>query len=326
MDGPNGVGDKQGEAGVLATRGKRAPWLGVSTGEGATTSGSRGGGVGGGTAAAAAAVGVDPTYEESGGSVGRGLQGVSLPVAAAETPVASTCASPSTSSDGNTVSRGGNRGDKERGGPDNTGCPAPPPCSRLPIRCPWIHKSNLFTSPCCRDAGAAGGNGGPSESCEKHTDVGFPHSPRPVLSPSEPCDQPTVYNNARSAEDRSMRQTPPARTPTSTKGSRHRPRGKHSAPPRHAHHPRAARPHLTPAKGAHCQCQLRQKEAARSSIRQGEPRGAAAQRGALWGERGKSRDTSHPAAVQTRPSGTRGSSRRRARNRPMYQGTGHTEQ
>jgi len=127
VDGPNGVGDKQGEAGVLATRGKRAPWLGVSTGEGATTSGSRGGGVGGGTAAAAAAVGVDPTYEESGGSVGRGLQGVSLPVAAAATPVASTRASPSTSSDGNTVSRGGNRGDKERGGPDNTGCPAPPP-------------------------------------------------------------------------------------------------------------------------------------------------------------------------------------------------------
>ena len=204
--------------------------------------------------------------------------------------------------------------------------PRPPPCSRLPIRCPWLHKSNLFTSPCCRDAGAAGGNGGPSESCEKHTDVGFPHSPRPVLSPSEPCDQPTVYNNARSADDRSMRQTPPARTPTSTKGSRHRPRGEHSARPRHAHHPRAARPHLTPAKGAHCQCQLRQKEAARSSIRQGEPRGAAAQRGALWGERGKSRDPSHPAAVQTRPSGTRGSSRRRARNRPMYQGTGHTEQ
>ena len=192
VDGPNGVGDKQGEAGVLATRGKRAPWLGVSTGEGATTSGRRGRGVGGGTAAAAAAVCVDPTHKETGGSVKWGVQGVSLPVAAAENEVPSTRASPSTSNDGSTVSHGGDRGGKDRGGPDDTCCPAPPKCSRLPIWGPCRHKSNLSSSPCCRDAGSAGGNGGPSESCETNTKVGCPHSPRPVLSPSDPCDQPMV--------------------------------------------------------------------------------------------------------------------------------------
>ena len=221
-EGRPGGGDKQEEAVVSAARGERAQWVDFSAGEGAATSASRGGGGGGRTAAAAAAVGVDPTHDESGGSVGRGVQGVNPPVATADMPIASTGATPLTAGDGNTVSRGGNRGGKERGckergGPDNTGCPTPPPCSRLPIWCPCPHESNRSTSPCWRDAGAAGGNGRPSGSCEANMDAGRPHSPRPVPSPSDPCDQPMVDNNARSTEDLSMRQTPPARTPTSAK-------------------------------------------------------------------------------------------------------------